>query len=239
MKAQKIKSSALKNKVGHFLSFSGLVGLSKLCKISYLVGSFSALFSGINVMAPLTGAFGTLGSTVAVFGFLTLIKVLFFGFNPLLLFVKYSTALLAVTLLKLHLPGFCASLGWRTNHWSVHVALPLACMAAFILHPVGGQAYAYSLYWLIPVVLYFINKKHIFLRALRSTFIAHAVGSVLWIYGVPMTSALWLGLIPVVFIERIVFAASMVVTYQVLSYLSTVNVSDLVSGKKNTSIFTL
>lgn len=92
-------------------------------------------------------------------------------------------------------------------------------MGAFIVHPVGGAAWAYSLYWLIPVALYMIRKESLFLTALGSTFTAHAVGSVIWIYANPMTPQTWLALIPVVFIERLVFASGMVVAYHAIKTL--------------------
>lgn len=86
-------------------------------------------------------------------------------------------------------------------------------MGAFMAHPVGAQAWVYSVYWLIPVLLYVIRKKSLFLEALGSTFIAHAVGSVIWIYADPITPHAWLALIPVVFIERLIFASGIVVVF--------------------------
>lgn len=86
-------------------------------------------------------------------------------------------------------------------------------MGAFIAHPVGAQAWVYSLYWLVPIVLYAVRKKNMFLEALGSTFTAHAVGSVIWIYCDPMTPQAWLTLIPVVLVERLVFASGIVVAY--------------------------
>jgi hypothetical protein len=90
-------------------------------------------------------------------------------------------------------------------------------MILFVMHPVGGQAFVYSLYWLIPVALYFIPHRSLFLTGLGSTFIAHAVGSVIWCYTVPMTAGMWMALMPVVFCERLLFALGMVVMHFVLS----------------------
>jgi len=89
-------------------------------------------------------------------------------------------------------------------------------MILFIAHPVASKAFAYSFYWLIPVVLYVLNYKNTFCKALTATFLAHAVGSIIWLYTVPMTSTQWLALIPVVAVERLVMACGMVVLYQVL-----------------------
>jgi hypothetical protein len=71
---------------------------------------------------------------------------------------------------------------------------------------VGSQVWYYSLYWLIPMVLYFA-PKNLFLRSLGSTFTAHAIGSVLFLYSIPTAPALWIMLLPIVAIERLVFAA--------------------------------
>jgi hypothetical protein len=83
--------------------------------------------------------------------------------------------------------------------------VPVAAMAAFWLHPVGQQAWVYALYWLIPVAMKFLPERLV-LRSLGSTFTAHAVGSVLFLYTIPTAPALWLALIPVVALERGAFA---------------------------------
>jgi len=88
-------------------------------------------------------------------------------------------------LLILYSQDYVASLYWSTRHYSIRLLLPIVCMGLFIIHPVGAQAFAYSLYWLIPVVLFFVPQRFLFLQALGSTFIAHAVGSVIWLYTVP------------------------------------------------------
>ena len=106
-------------------------------------------------------------------------------------------------------------------------------MVAFIAHPVGAQAWVYSLYWLIPVVLYFLRKESLFLTALGSTFTAHAVGSVIWIYANPMTPQAWLVLIPVVFIERFVFASGMVVAYHGINFIKNCGYQEAVLKIRN------
>ncbi|MFH1588728.1 MAG: hypothetical protein ABIA76_05315 [Candidatus Diapherotrites archaeon] len=84
-------------------------------------------------------------------------------------------------------------------------AIPLIAMAAFILHPIGNQAWFYSLYWLIPLIVLLL-PRNLFLRSLGATFTAHAIGSILWLYTIPMEASQWVLLIPVVAFERIVFA---------------------------------
>ena len=51
---------------------------------------------------------------------------------------------------------------------------------------------------------------------LGSTFTAHAVGSVIWLYaGLVPNPETWLALIPVVVLERILFASGMFVGYTI------------------------
>lgn len=89
----------------------------------------------------------------------------------------------------------------------IMAAIPLVCMGLFIMHPVGQYAAAYTLYWFIPTIIALLPNPHRWLRALGSTFTAHALGSVLWIWSHPtMTAVMWLNLIPVVAYERILFA---------------------------------
>ena len=87
------------------------------------------------------------------------------------------------------------------------------CMAMFLLHPVGYQAFFYSWFWFIPMIIHMLPFRNPFLEALGATFIAHAIGSVLVLYMKTMTAAAWLALIPVVVIERLLFASGMTVIY--------------------------
>lgn len=94
----------------------------------------------------------------------------------------------------------------------IQAAVPLACMALFMLHPIGAQAWFYSLYWLIPAIV-LVLPEHLFLRSLGSTFAAHAIGSIVWLYLIPSTPAFWLALIPVVAFERLMFASGISISY--------------------------
>jgi hypothetical protein len=188
--------------------FTGLVKLSSLFKISFIVGSYTAFFSAISCVMPLSGAFTGLLGSCGKFSVISVVRFIVWGALPLH-FLAY------------HIPGFCASLYWaRPHNIFINVAIPLICMILFIVHPIGFYAAPYSFYWLIPIVLYFVSSKNLFLHALSSTFIAHAVGSVIWLYfkPVPMIVATWYMLLPVVAIERIAFALGMVVLYKVFSY---------------------
>lgn len=93
------------------------------------------------------------------------------------------------------------------------IALPLLGMALFWLHPIGAEAWGYALLWLIPIAATLVAEKHLFLRSLGATFQAHIVGSVAFLYLLGMPAAAWWGLIPIVLIERSLFAAGISITY--------------------------
>ncbi len=189
-------------------SFAGIAKISGLMKISFLVGSQMIWFSATNSVLPLAGAFGGVMGSGLVFFIRQLIHFMFFK-------------TVSLSFLAFCIPGLCASLYWSTQHYTIRLLLPIVCMGLFVIHPVGAQAFVYSLYWLIPVVLFFIpqTQKSLFLQAFGSTFIAHAVGSVIWLYTVPMTAAMWMGLMPIVLFERIAFALGMVIAHYVISFI--------------------
>jgi hypothetical protein len=187
-------------------SFAGIAKISGLMKISFLVGSQMIWFSATNSVLPLAGAFGGVMGSGLVFLARQLIH--------LILFKTVSLSFLAFCI-----PGLCASLYWATQHYAIRLLLPIACMGLFIIHPVGSHASVYSLYWLIPIVLYFIPRKSLFLQALGSTFIAHAVGSVIWLYTVPMAATAWIALMPMVLFERLAFALGMVIAHQLFLFI--------------------
>ncbi len=177
---------------------------AQYCTINFVVGSQVTYLSGISSILPLIGAFG--GIIGALFA--TLLRILF-----------STKAITGFSWLAFVIPGFCASMYWAHDGRLIRLFLPIVCMITFIIHPVGLYAFAYSLFWLIPIVIYFIKHKNIFLDALASTFIAHAVGSVIWLYTIPMTVVDFMSLIPIVCIERLLFASGMVIMHYLFSYL--------------------
>ncbi|HEX4068529.1 MAG TPA: hypothetical protein VHX42_00365 [Candidatus Babeliales bacterium] len=198
-------------------SYIGIAKISGLMKVSFLVGSQMVWFSASNAVLPLAGAFGGVAGSGLVFLIRQLIHLLFFK-------------TISLSFLAFCVPGLCASLYWATQHYTIRLLLPLMCMVLFVIHPVGAEAFVYSLYWLIFVILFFIKKKSLFLEALGSTFIAHAVGSVIWLYTVPMAATTWVALMPLVLFERIAFALGMVIVHYMLS--SIFNLIDKASHEK-------
>lgn len=183
--------------------------LAGLFKLSFIVGSHAAFFSGVNIANPLIGKYNTVKQTLSLFSLLFISKFL-------------MTGTLNLHFLAFILPGMFAALYWNVKGPLVKLFVPSLCFALFLLHPTGIKAAPYACYWLIPIALYFYRSPSFLLQALSSTLIAHAVGSVIWIYTVPMSSTAWLGLIPIVFLERMTFALGITVCHSLIEAVVTV-----------------
>jgi len=195
------------------LYFCGLK-LASLFKMNLIIGSKMAFFSVSSFMQPLAGKL--LGKH-AVYGL--------FGFSIIFSLLKGSTSTVCCLYglpipfnILYGFPSFCAALYTAHESKQIRLFLPLLCIILFVLHPVGRQVIPYSFYWLIPVVLYFVKRRSLFSDALGATFVAHAVGSVCWLYLIPMPVAYWWGLIPVVAFERLSFAVGAVIFYTCCRY---------------------
>jgi hypothetical protein len=183
-------------------SFIALLYCATKVTFSYMLGSSVAYFSAINCLAPLAGLCGV-----------TSFVWLYYMLQALLLHGSLSSILLA-----LHLPTLAAALYWKYDHLLYRVGLPLLCMIAFLLHPAGSQSAFYAVWWLIPMAMYIRKSSSFFVHALASTFTAHAVGTVMWLYVHPLTPALYAQLMPIVFVERMVYASGMTLAYYISTY---------------------
>ena len=176
-------------------------------KISYIVGSYHAFFTPSSVLSPLIGIFGGLGIGLA--------SVL-----ARAIFVFIFSGKLSLMFLIYHTPSFCAAAYWRLRIRWVKFFIPIICMTLFWIHPVGRSAFPYAFYWFIPLFITVMGYNNIFMQAFAASFIAHAVGSVLWLYTVPMHAALWISLIPLVIIERLMFTGILVAGIYFIEFLS-------------------
>jgi hypothetical protein len=170
-------------------------------RLGSIVGSSMAFFSLAPCMLPLSGAFGGVLGSLVSFGLLLALRLLASGFFPLALLVH-------------HIPGLFASLYWAVESKLLRIVPAMLCIALFLAHPVGAHAALYSTLWLVPIYITLKDESTLFSRALASTFTAHAVGSVIWLYTVPMPADMWLVLIPLACIERVAFAGLMGVYYR-------------------------
>lgn len=172
-------------------------------QISFLLGSTHSYLGLFSQILTVSGCLFAATPLAFILGNISLIKWFTVG-----------------TLTALKLPTILATLGWflTTQKTTVKiefakfllfVLFPVTCMALFITHSIAGQVPLYACYWLIPITIYAIQKfttVSTFFTALQITFIAHATGSIIWLYSVPMTTTQWNSLLFIVAIERITFA---------------------------------
>ncbi|MFA6098386.1 MAG: hypothetical protein WCV50_00885 [Patescibacteria group bacterium] len=132
--------------------------------------------------------------------------------------VKFTNALIThqtldfITIVRFFPLAFAAFyLGLRKKRGLIAI-VPIICIILFNLHPNGRGAWFFSLYWLIPVATLFIKRSLVF-NSLGATFTAHAVGSVAFLYAFNLPSEVWIALIPVVFLERVMFTGGIALSY--------------------------
>ena len=98
----------------------------------------------------------------------------------------------------------------KPKMWTL--AIPIIAMIAFWAHPEGRAAWYFALYWTIPLLAYPFSKKFIFARALGATFTQHSIGGALWIWALHTRAPVWIGLIPIVWKERLLMAIGITLT---------------------------
>lgn len=181
---------------------------------SAVLGAENQFFTLFQFFGPIAGSF--LGP---IFG---VIAVLFSEIADFLIVGKEATW---INLFRL-LPMLLAVYYFGSKKKTLGVIVPLICIALFILHPIGRGAWFYSLYWLIPVIGAWLPEKakgKLLFKSFGATFTAHAIGSVLWLYTVPMEAGQWIALIPITAYERFLFglgiAGSYILFNTVLDYI--------------------
>ncbi len=186
--------------------------------ISSIVGSKQS-FTPFEFLGPTSGMFlGAWPAAVSVF-FVKLFNVL----------IKHQT--FDITTLIRFFPMMLAAVYFGIpKSKKIILAIPLLCIVLFMLHPEGRQAWYFSLYWLIPIACFF-KKDRLVLNALGSTFTAHAIGSTAFLYAFNLPAPVWIGLIPVVFMERALFCAGIWVFYLVIN-----SVLDWLVAKRKVSV---
>ncbi len=186
-----------------FLLIFSLIGLL-LYQVNYsaIIGvKFDAKFTLFQFIGPM--AAGILGPVLGV------VSVLLVSLSNFLLTGK---ALELPVIVSFFTMAAAAVYFGSKNHATALVAA--ACMLLFWLNPIGREAWVYALYWLIPIGASFY-RQNIFARSLGATFTAHAIGSVAYLYAFSIPAAAWMGLLPVVAMERFSFAAGIAVSYYV------------------------
>lgn len=203
-----MNSSRLAYRFSQAAGFVAAAKIAQAFKVSFILGSYTMFFSMSNCITPLAGAFAGLSGA----SFALILKMIYA--------VLVSGGMVSAMRLVDGIPGLFAGYYWASNGLFIRVGVPLACMTAFIAHPVGSQAWGYTLFWWLPIMFYIFSMNNLFAQALGSTLTAHAVGSALWIYLNPMSPDMWLALIPIVVVERLFFASGMVALYKLGQWLS-------------------
>lgn len=178
---------------------------------SGLVGAQNQFFTLFQFWGPVAGGF--LG---ALFGSIT---VLVAQFANLLIFGKTLDFLTLLRLLPMLFAAYYFSRNKISNDWKsdyLSIAVPVVAILIFLSNPAGAGAWYFSLFWLIPIAVKFL-PDHLLLRSLGSTFTAHAVGGAIWVLTIPMTSAAWSALVPVVIYERLMFTMGIALSYIVFT----------------------
>ena len=194
-----------------FLALFIILGfLAMQVPFSKIIGS-NLKFNLFDFYGPIVGGFvgSTIGAVIVLI--MQLINWAWHGFTTD-----------AATLIRFLPVLFSVLYFAHKSKWTLLV--PTICMIAFWAHPEGRIAWTYTLYWFIPIAMYFLHEKFIFARALGATFTAHAVGGALWIWVFNMNASLWIGLIPIVWKERGLMAIGITLTFLLFNFiLKTIN----------------
>lgn len=160
-------------------------------------------FSGVNTSSPLT--------LIATLRFLPLIfGVWFFALSPLSFW----------RVLRFHS-------GYTPRVQNLVLLAPALSILAFNLHPIGRTVWFYSLFWIIPFLVWPLRGRFLLARSLGATMAAHSVGGAVWIWAFNLPANVWVTLIPVVILERSIFALGIAASYILIN-----NLLGLLSAKK-------
>ena len=171
------------------------------------------VFSAFFLLAPVLGRFLRFHGVIWILLLNRVLKFLLFG---------------SCLCLTGGIPTLIASLCWvqdnRTISFLANFLVPVICFIFFVANPSVGFGWIFGCYWVIPLLLFLFQRYGFFensllVVALQSSFVAHAVGSVIWVYGVPMSPDKWVALIPVVAVERVAVALGMFVICKVVDKL--------------------
>lgn len=198
-----------------FFIVLGIVALQ--IPINTLAGS-KVKFTLFDLLAPISGAF--LGTPVGIISVLAMqfVNLVTHGFSG----VNTSSPLTLIATLRF-LPLLVGVWFFAKREWRL-LFIPAAAIIVFNLHPIGRTVWFYSLFWIIPYLIWPLRDRFLIARSLGATMTAHAAGGAVWIWAFNLPANIWVSLIPVVILERTIFAlgisASYILTNNILGYLS-------------------
>ncbi len=180
-------------------AFTGLMHIARKVTVGGVYGSLNGYFSLAPCIAPLFGFFCT--SSTVLYSFIL---------RAIVHYVIHSNY-------SFYLPTLCGTLWLSTESRALKLVIPALCIALFAIHPQASVLF--SCYWITPLILSFAPKRFIFLQAVGSTFTAHAVGSVFWIYAHQTDPLFWNALLGRVLFERLSYALIVTTSYYGLTAL--------------------
>jgi hypothetical protein len=199
------------NKLIYLAVFTVFGLLAFKVPINQLAGA-NVNFTLFDLLAPISGAF--IGS-----GFGVLAVLLMGVFN---LLINGFSAIDRGSVIRLFPILFAVWAFSRRDKLSLFVSV--AAIISFNLNPVGRSVWFYSMFWTIPIFLWPLRNRSLMARSLAATFTAHAAGGAVWIWAFSLPASVWAGLIPVVIVERALFAlgisASYILTNNAIAFLS-------------------
>ena len=174
--------------------------------IAQLEGS-KTKFMVYDAFAPIAGAFiGSLPGVVAVF------------LMQFINFLAHGAVVEDAGTIIRFLPMLFAVLYFAEKS-KFNLIIPALTIIAFVIHPIGKTVWYFALFWTIPIIAYFFRDRFLLARALGATFTAHAVGGALWIWFFALPAPVWISLIPVVALERALFAFGIAVSFVLVNNL--------------------
>lgn len=174
--------------------------------VNKLAGS-RVSFTLFDVFAPISGAFlGSIYGVIAVFA-MQGVNLFFQGVINIDkgAIIRLFPTLFAVLYFAL------ATKSRDKNSYILFV--PIISIIIFNLHPIGKTVWFYSLFWLMPLIAWPFRERFLLARALGATFTAHSVGGAIWIWVFNLPAAVWVSLIPIVAMERAIFALGISASY--------------------------
>lgn len=203
-----MKFNITKKHIIFLIVFAILVFVGRRINFSPIIGAENQFFTLFQFIGPIAGAF--LGPIVGA------VSVLFAHGTDYILAGKAFTLINLIRLTPMLFAAYYFGARKRFTGKIVGVIVPAAAMIAFMLHPVGREAWVYSMFWLIPIFIALLPVKqsnNLILKSFGATFTAHCVGSIAFLYTVGMTPDAWMALIPVVIFERTLLAMGIIGSY--------------------------
>ena len=194
-------------KIFFIVLFLGLTFLGFRINFSKIIGSENQYFTLYQFLFPIAGGFlGTIWGILVVI-FANLFNILFLNYNlNLLSILRILPSILAVF--------YFSKLNKYKKFENLKLIIPLIAILLFWIHPIGKKVWYYPLYWVIPIICRLPKiKNNLFAKSLGSTFTAHSIGSIIWLYTVDMKAIVFKSLILVVAYERLIFASGIFISY--------------------------